>query len=225
MNQIKIDGVDVYYFRISEKKNKLSMYAGMLMPDEIEKSRRFYFERDKVSYIICRGVLRVLVSSYININPEEVEFKYNSFGKPELISSQNELGIKFNLSHSGDFCLIALTNDREIGVDIERISYINNCISIAQNFFSDSENLLLESVSDDEKLDLFYNLWTHKEALVKASGMGLTFGMDHWSIKPETDKYKLKIFNMEYTLFPLRIHKDYQSALCIAVNTERRQGG
>lgn len=225
MNQTNIDGVDVYYFRISEKQNKVSMYTNILMDDEIEKARRFHYKKDKDNYIICRGALRNLISSSIDINPQEIIFKYNSFGKPELSLSQNIKGLKFNLSHSGDLCLIAVTNDLDIGVDIEKVSYIENCSSIAQNFFSESEIMLLRFASNDERQELFYNLWTQKEALVKASGKGLTFGMDHWSINPRSGKHKLKIYNTEYTVIPFKIHNDYQSALCLAGNSERSRYG
>ena len=88
----------------------VAMLHGVLSTDEIERARRFHFDRDSRRFIVARGTLRHLLSRHTGIAPQELRFQYSAYGKPEL---QHESGVRFNLSHSGEVALIAIAMGAE----------------------------------------------------------------------------------------------------------------
>lgn len=216
MTYKKKGNVDLYYFRISYELNKYKEYSDSLSQDEIDKSNKFHFKKDRECFVVCRGALRRILSKYISLRPDDIIFNYNSFGKPYISRIQNGNNVEFNTSHSGDYCLIGVGRSVNIGVDIEKISRLDDYCSIARNYFSNSEYTSLENINDTEKLRCFYTIWTQKEALVKASGQGLHFGLDHWSTRHDTEEYILSIDSKKYYITSLNIDRNYQSALCVA---------
>ena len=106
----------------------------ILSNDEIEKANRFVFEKDKKSYIVSRATLRTLLAKYLNISPRIIEFDYNQFGKP-FLTVPEEKNIKFNLSHSNEYCIIAINKGVELGIDIEWINKRLVTDDIAKDYF------------------------------------------------------------------------------------------
>ncbi len=100
-------------------------------------------------------------------------FSYGPRGKPALAQSIEAGALKFNLSHSGELALVAVTQERDIGVDLEEIRLIEDADQIAEKFFSPRENETLRALSGAEKLEAFFHCWTRKEAYLKATGDGL----------------------------------------------------
>jgi 4'-phosphopantetheinyl transferase len=119
--------------------------------DELSRSARLRFERDRRRFIVAHGVLRKLLGSYLGICPGELRFVRKEFGKPRL-SPAFDGRLRFNLSHSADVALIAVARDAEVGVDVERIR-------------------ALPELADDPQA--FLDGWTRNEAYVKATGLGL----------------------------------------------------
>ena len=140
----------------------------ILSNDEILKASRFLHPKDRDSFISRRTALRILLSRYTDIPASEIEFIAGKNKKPELRSESNK--IRFNVSHSGELILIAIS-DTEIGIDIERIETGFNYSDIAKHSFSEQEISRIEQAADSR--DLFFKLWTRKEALAKASSKGL----------------------------------------------------
>jgi 4'-phosphopantetheinyl transferase len=143
-----------------------------LSPDERDRSVRFRFARDRQRFIAARGALRALLGRYLGTRPGEIRFVYNAFGKPEL---GPEFGsrLRFNLSHSADLALIAITTDAAIGVDVEYIRPHPDYPEIARSVFSAAEVDELERLPSDLYPQAFLGCWTQKEAYVKARGEGL----------------------------------------------------
>ncbi len=147
----------------------------LLVPEEKEKASRFHFEKDKIRYILTRGVLRNLLSFYLKQDPARVSFEYNCYGKPILATDNNHQGdLCFNLSHSGDFALIAFSHGRNIGIDIEQINREFDFELVAKNFFSNDEIESIEKTKGLEQHTLFFQYWTRKEAILKGLGKGLS---------------------------------------------------
>lgn len=211
----QIEDVAVYCIRISEEITNLKKYLSFLSADEVIKAERFYFEKDKNSYITCRGSLREILSHYLMVSPTEIVFNYNKFGKPCLSAGQNACGLRFNLSHSGDYCLIAISRKNAVGIDIEKKEVIEDYIDIARNTFSEDEYYRL--IKSEEGLLLFYSIWTQKEAIVKAMGKGISFGLNHWSTKSITEWYKLSINSKNFIVKSFSVNKDYASALSLVI--------
>jgi len=140
----------------------------VLSKDELLKASRFLHSKDRASFVSRRTALRILLSRYSGISPSEIEFIAGKNKKPELRSELNK--IRFNVSHSAELILIAIS-DTEIGVDIERIETSFNYSDILKHSFSELEINQIEQSADPR--ELFFRLWTRKEALTKASSRGL----------------------------------------------------
>ncbi len=144
-----------------------------LSPDEIERANKFRFVPHKRRFIAARGILRKLLSNYLQISPHDLEFKYGNCGKPQLTGCKQDSPLKFNLSHSGAYALYGFTYHHPIGVDLEYIREMPDAVKIAQRFFSEREYRLINNVEDSQKSEVFFKLWTAKEAYLKAIGTGL----------------------------------------------------
>jgi 4'-phosphopantetheinyl transferase len=157
-----------------------------LAPDERTRSARFRFERDRQRFIVARGVLRELLGGYLQIQPGEVRFVYNAFGKPDL-GPEFASRIEFNLSHSAGLALIAITTDANVGVDLEFIRAQPDYADIAQRFFAADEVDYLTALPRDLQAEAFFRYWTRKEACLKAWGEGLSIPLNAFSVPRMTD--------------------------------------
>src|SRR6185295_854197 len=109
------------------------------------------------------------------IPPEEIQFTYRAFGKPQILTSTPQAGpFNFNLAHSGSLALYAFTPIGEVGVDLELIRPEFTGDDIAERFFSPAECACLNQLSAELRHKAFFNCWTRKEAFIKAMGMGMS---------------------------------------------------
>jgi 4'-phosphopantetheinyl transferase len=152
----------------------LDTFATTLLPDEKERAERFKFDVHRNRFIAGRGALREILGQYLQVNPADLRFSYSPNGKPVLAEQFANSGIHFNLAHSEDMALFAVTRIGPVGVDVECVRPIKNVEELVARFFSSRENELFQNVPADEKPASFFNLWTRKEALLKATGEGIT---------------------------------------------------
>jgi 4'-phosphopantetheinyl transferase len=151
-----------------------------LAADERDKMERFRFEKDRRRYLVGRGLLRSLLGRYLDVVPQALRFETTAAGKPHLASGQGEL--QFNLAHSGDYVLIAITDGRSVGIDVEEVRDNFDAGEIAAHFFSPSEQRELEVLTGRAKIEAFFECWTRKEAYVKARGEGLSLPLDQFDV-------------------------------------------
>jgi 4'-phosphopantetheinyl transferase len=142
------------------------IYDGVLTPEERQRAGRFHFDADRNRFMAGRGGLRWILSLYCGIPPEVLTFETGPHGKPELPPFP---ALSFNVSHSGEYVLIAVTTGTNCGVDIECKRRSANEEGIAQRFFCPREVEWLRRTKDG-----FLRLWTAKEAIIKAVGGGLS---------------------------------------------------
>src|SRR5262249_3939596 len=135
--------------------------------------RRFHFERDRRRFTVARSHLRAILARYLNEVPAAIEFSYGPRGKPSLAGRFESNSLRFNLSHSGERALLAVSRDVQLGADIEENRPIDDHSKIAERFFSAGEKAVMRALRPDESLEGFYRCWTCKEAYVKATGDGL----------------------------------------------------
>ena len=151
----------------------------LLSTDEIARAERFRFERDRKRFIVARGRLRQILGHYLDKPPGKIRFSYTAYGKPTL-PGQDPL--HFNLSHSGAFALYAVTLERNIGIDIERINSEAAAGEVVRNFFSPGEIKSFQKAPLPQRIELFFKYWTRKEAQLKATGKGLSFALEKFDI-------------------------------------------
>ena len=176
------DNIHIWCANLDLSIHEIEMFCQTLSADEKNRAQRFHFEEHRQFFIASRGILRAILSRYSGIDPHQIQFNYGSRGKPEIAESCGVNKLKFNLSHSGKVALYAITNAREIGIDIEKIHPIADAEQIAKRFFSAKEFEWLSQLSPSEKPAAFFDLWTCKEAYLKAIGEGLAFGLDQFEI-------------------------------------------
>src|SRR3989441_9947241 len=118
--QLASDEVHSWCASLDVPPDTSARFYATLTPDERTRSARFQFERDEQRFIVARGLLRELLGRYLQIQPSQVSFVYNAFGKPDL-GPEFASRLKFNLSHSAGLALIAIATASTICVDLEYI--------------------------------------------------------------------------------------------------------
>jgi 4'-phosphopantetheinyl transferase len=168
------DEVHICIASLDRADAEVSFFAGLLAEDETQRAKRFYFPRDRDRFIVGRGLLRTILSSYLEVGPDEICFTYGTHGKPSLEQKEGQLGIDFNLAHSGGWGIYAVTKDRPVGVDVELIQHDFPGDSVAEHFFSPREVDSLRALPKDMQTAAFFRCWARKEAFIKALGLGLS---------------------------------------------------
>ncbi len=161
---------------------ELDVLAQVLSPDEHDRASRFVFSRDRQHYIVARYALRTILGRYLYIPAAQVEFTYNTNGKPFLATTLGGKTLSFNLSHSGELALVAVARRRAVGVDVERIRELRDYEGVARDTFSPAEYKAIQVLPAPMRLAAFFACWTRKEAYVKAIGGGLSHPMDQFEV-------------------------------------------
>jgi 4'-phosphopantetheinyl transferase len=152
--------------------------AGLLATDERKRAGRFVFEEHRRRFIVCRGRLRQILSSYLAASPASLRFCYEASGKPRL-DGPNANSLSFNVAHSEDVALIAIIRSGSVGVDIEAIRPLTTDLwGLAKEHFSPREQAELTQIEKEQRLPAFYRGWTRKESIVKADGRGLAAALE-----------------------------------------------
>jgi 4'-phosphopantetheinyl transferase len=162
--------------------SRIQALRHILAADELSKARRFFFPKDRQHFILARGLLRTILGRYLDMEPSQLRFCYDDYGKPSLVPSSDQEALNFSLSHSDGLALYAITRDREIGIDVERVCPIPEAAQIAERFFSAHENAVFRTLDARLKQEAFFTCWTRKEAYVKARGKGLSLPLDQLDV-------------------------------------------
>ena len=135
---------------------------------------RFLHPRPRRQFTLCRAVLRQILCRRLGCLNDELSFATGQYGKPFALVGGSPAPVAFNVSHDGRHGLIAFAPAGQIGVDVEERSARRDMDGDIRVLFAPSERAHFEALSGSRKTDLFYRLWTLKEALVKATGIGLS---------------------------------------------------
>jgi 4'-phosphopantetheinyl transferase len=185
------DQVHVWRIPLADGTEIAERWAQALSSDELEQAGRFRFERDRQHYADAHAVMRAVLANYLRINPKEVQYTKNEYSKPYLADLT---ALMFNLSHSNDLALLAITLEREVGVDVEFIRPDLAGMGVAQRYFAPAEVQALAELPTDQQASAFFNCWTRKEAIIKARGAGLSLPLDEFevSIYPTSEEVTFK---------------------------------
>jgi 4'-phosphopantetheinyl transferase len=146
-----------------------------LSRDERARAARFRFERDRRRFVVCRSRLRAILARYVGVSPGEIGFVYGEHGKPALAPPWDQTQIEFNLSHTQELAVVAVSREKPLGIDVERVRPVRGTQKIVARYFSPREQGLLDRLGSADLLTGFHTVWTRKEACLKAAGMGLSF--------------------------------------------------
>lgn len=174
------DEVHVWRTSLERDDSEFERLWAALTPDEMERARRFHFERDRRRFVVARGVLREILGRCLGLAPALIRFAYNEYGKPSL--REDAGGLRFNASHSAGAALYACTLGREVGIDVELLRDDFASFEVAERFFSEAEVRSLGSLPEEMRTQGFFNCWTRKEAYIKALGEGLSHPLNTFCV-------------------------------------------
>jgi len=160
----------------------LERYRQLLTAAELQQASRFHFAHDRHRYLITRALVRTTLSRYADVLPERWTFVPNDYGRPCISNADTgALGISFNLSHSRELVVLAVTRDHELGIDTEDVLTREPPLEIADRFFAPEEVATLRALPPERQHERFFQHWTLKESYIKARGMGLSIPLDQFA--------------------------------------------
>jgi 4'-phosphopantetheinyl transferase len=180
---------DIHVWKTNLKRDDhfIQYLLKILSEDERIRAERFFQKKDQISFIVSRGMRRIILSYYLNEEPSEFRFEYSQYGKPSLATAEGSLN--FNLSHSSGLAVYAITRHQKIGIDVERIISNFPCEETAERFFSQRENKELQEIEAGKPTEhAFFTCWTRKEAYIKARGEGLSMPLDQFDVSVSPHK-------------------------------------
>jgi 4'-phosphopantetheinyl transferase len=154
----------------------------LLDPQERAHWARFRFDEDRRLYAAAHALLRITLSHYTVIDPRDWRFGAGPYGRPELTGALAALGLRFNLSHTRGLAACAVTRNHTIGIDVELLRNSIDFLAIAQTHFTDCECAQIAAAPAALKADVFFSVWTLKEAYLKARGFGLSLPLKSFSV-------------------------------------------
>jgi 4'-phosphopantetheinyl transferase len=198
---------------------------GHLSDEERERANRFTNEPARNRFVAGRASLRIILSQYLYVTPSSLRFSAGAHGKLALADN----ALSFNLSHAGDYALIAVALAAPIGVDIEKMSASRNLADIAARFFSPAEQAALTRMEEGGRIDLFFRIWSRKEAVIKALGEGLACPLASFDVSADDDARLLAFRRVgidAHAWFMMNIDAapDYCGALAVIGSCKRVTG-
>lgn len=222
------DGVDVWAASLPRLTNHLSFRESVLSTDEQARAARFRFDQDRNRFVAGRGLLRIILGRYLCLEPARLRFTYSSRGKPALMELDGRDRLHFNVAHSDDLVLVAVSTNCEVGVDVERVRPLSDAGDIAARYFTPGESAGLNVLPDVQKPEAFFNLWTRKEAWLKATaeGIGDSLNQVEVSFLPGAPAQLISLFGsvesvQAWSLWELAPAPGYVGALAAPVNGAR----
>ena len=172
-------GVHIWRLHLDKPQRAIDRMSTLLAGDEPARAGRFVKPLHRRRFAVAHAGLRLVLAKYLPVHPKQIQFQTNPHGKPRLVQNGE---IAFNLSHSADLALIAVTSHPAIGVDLERYRPRLEAEKIAKRHFSESEVEILFDLPEDQREGAFYACWTRKEAYIKARGEGLALGLKRFDV-------------------------------------------
>jgi 4'-phosphopantetheinyl transferase len=182
--------VHVWHLLADQLTDPAALHAiyALLSPQEQERMTCLRRTRDQTLFVLARGLMRTVLASYLDCKCHEVRFAANDYGKPILHADARHPPLQFNLTHSRGAAALAVSRDREVGIDVEERQRPVEYLALAQRFFAATEARHLQELREEQRGDAFFAIWTLKEAFVKGIGRGLSFPLDAFCFDLEVNR-------------------------------------
>ncbi len=217
--------VNIYIVSLDKSPFALEYLSSILSEDERKRSDRYKFLSDKNKFIIARGMLRIILSQYLDIQPDLIKFDYTDRGKPTTLTplpplprGEGEKLLSFNLSHSQQLAVYAISLNQSLGIDLEYLGKSVDCEPIAKRFFTQKEYECITGLNEREKKEAFFRLWTKKEAYLKAIAQGIANGLDQVEFDLKLNIMRIngsEELGKNWFIYEFSPEKDYISNLTI----------
>lgn len=157
----------------------LERYLALLDSSERDRRLRFHFERHRQQFLVSHAMVRLCLSRYAPVRPEAWSFTLNAHGRPDVAGHR----LRFNLSHTDGMAICAVALDVEVGADVEDTQRRGETVELADRFFAPAEAAALRALPVERQRERFFELWTLKEAYIKARGMGLYLPLEQFAFE------------------------------------------
>lgn len=214
--EVHIWHVDVEALAVRE-----AQWQQLLSPDEQLRAKHYLSVLARQTFVVTRGLLRGLLSAYLQTDQERISFQYAAMGKPALNPQHLDSNIRFNVSHADGIALLAFSRGRALGVDVEQVHRVLDIDAIATRFFSAEEQKQLAIVSED-RYAAFFRCWTRKEAYIKAIGEGLSLPLSQFDVSLASGDTNALLSTRpdgseaaRWSLREISVGSGYMAALCV----------
>ena len=210
--------INVWRVDLEQPEDVVLQFRRTLEDDELNRADRFHFERDRRAFAVSRGFLRYVLGRYLATKPEALRFSYGPYGKPALNGEHKDGSLRFNMSHSHGVGLVAVSESREVGVDVEYIRADFATEDIARRFFSPGEVAAFNALPSEQRVAAFFRCWTRKEAYIKAIGRGLSQPLDGFDVAlaPDEPPALLRADDASrWSVSDIDVSYDYAAALVV----------
>jgi phosphopantetheine--protein transferase-like protein len=184
--------VDVFFAETKDLSPRYIDIKKFISPDEQFRADKFHFDKNRETYITCHAILRSVLAKSMNISPLEVTYGYGLNNKPSIPGNP----LYFNITHTKEAFAFAVSNDFNVGIDLERINQNTDILPVMESFFSKKEReYILMPKTDPEIRNRFFQLWTRKEALLKAFGTGIIDNLAQVEVSENGNLLNRKLFD------------------------------
>lgn len=187
---MKSETVEIWHGKVTADDVNYQAYWRVLDAAEQAQAGKLKNALLHKRYVEVHGRLRSVLATTLNQPPEKIRIKKTGHGKPYLADHPE---LAFNLSHSADRLMIAVSRQCQMGVDIEICKQRINLSGIVDKCFAEEEAVYWAKLPESQKNRAFYRFWTRKEAFVKATGHGIALGLNHCVINPENSAEFLRV--------------------------------
>ena len=197
--------------------------AALLSDEETQRHGRFHFQEDRNLYLLSHAMLRLMLSRWAPVDPRNWQFSRSALGKPAIAYPAEFQSLQFNLSHTRGLAACVIGTHFAVGIDVECVTRRLEMLPVARRFFAPEEVEYLESRDEEERPHAFFEIWTLKEAYLKACGSGIFAGsLQDFSMELTAPGIAHIRFNQgiadsgsNWQFNRYRLESDYQMALAI----------
>ncbi len=186
--------------------------ANTLDDSERARAARFRREEDRRAFVQSHLFRREILARYLRCHPSALRFKELEHQKPKLAMSGGEHRLKFNMAHSADIAVSAVSWDCEVGVDVERVTAHFDVDELAPQVLSATERAVLKDLSAEAARDAFFRAWTRKEAVLKAAGVGLSVSPTSLEVLP-VEVRSVRLGSQQWWVSDLEMGSAYRGAI------------
>jgi 4'-phosphopantetheinyl transferase len=185
--ELPLEPSEVHLWRadLDQPSSVLAQLSESLSETETARARRFVFAKDSDRYSVAQGILRQILGRYLQLPARDIQFTIGLRGKPAL---RDDPSLCFNMAHSNNLVIYAISRNRQLGVDVENQRREFAKQDIVQHYFSEAERSEFLSLPADLQLPAFYLAWTRKEAYIKARGEGLYADLKSFDVSLTPEK-------------------------------------
>jgi 4'-phosphopantetheinyl transferase len=207
--------LEVWHIPTVTDTNTLDGLSHLLSPAEQQRAQHTIKDAVRHTYITSHAAMRMILGKYLQKSPQSLEFIPHQNGKPSL---EGPACLHFNLSHTHDYALLGISSKCHVGIDIEVIKPGRDILAIAKRFFSDDEYNWLANTATQQRYECFFQLWCHKEAYLKALGLGLQGGLSSFSLSKDDLDTSCSIEDgskQRWWIQALKVPDPYRAALAV----------